>query len=151
MTGELKKRNDKKIPDTGPHRIRMEKWLSCAPFERLLNLEIVEAAEGKSTLKMPFLIDFAQGRGFVHGGALLTLADTTMVMAIKSILSPRTLFFTISLEAKFIRTVKQGIVTAKAMISRQEESVIYGKTILYDEAGKIVMEVNSAFKIARNK
>ena len=75
--------------DTGPHRFTMKGWISCAPFERLLQMEIVEAEQGRSVLKMPFLIDFAQGGGLMHGGALVSLADTAVVMAIKSIVPPK--------------------------------------------------------------
>ena len=70
---------------TGPHTFDMEGWISCAPFERLLHMEIVEASDGRATLTMPFLIDFAQGAGLLHGGALVSLADTAVVMAIKSL------------------------------------------------------------------
>jgi len=49
--------------DTGPHQFQMEGWVSRAPFERLLHIEIVEAADGRAMLKMPFLVDFAQGAG----------------------------------------------------------------------------------------
>ncbi len=71
---------------TGPHRVRLEQWISCAPFERLLNMEIVEAKDGHAVLTMPFFYDLAQGAGLMHGGALVSLADTAVVMAIKSLL-----------------------------------------------------------------
>ncbi|NIP52626.1 MAG: PaaI family thioesterase, partial [Phycisphaerae bacterium] len=61
-----------------------------------------------------FLIDFAQGGGLMHGGALVSLADTAVVMAIKSIVPPQTHFATISLQTKFLHPVKKGIVTARA-------------------------------------
>ena len=64
----------------------MNQWISCAPFERLLNMTIVEACDGRATLTMPFLIDYAQGAGLMHGGALVSLADTAVAMAIKSII-----------------------------------------------------------------
>jgi hypothetical protein len=32
----------------------MDGWISCAPFERLLNMEIVEASDGQAILRMPF-------------------------------------------------------------------------------------------------
>ena len=52
--------------DTGPHQFQLESWISCAPFERLLHIEIVKAADGHATLTMPFLLDFAQGAGLMH-------------------------------------------------------------------------------------
>ena len=50
---------------TGPHRFQMDDWLSCAPFEKLLHMQIIEASEGNATLEMPFLFEFAQGSGLI--------------------------------------------------------------------------------------
>jgi uncharacterized protein (TIGR00369 family) len=128
----------------------MDDWISCAPYERLLNITIVEAADGAATLTMPFLIDFAQGGGLMHGGALVGLADTAVVMAIKSMVPPETHFATISLEAKFLHPVKQGNVTAKAMVLNRKEEILMGQATVYDEAKRPVMTFSSTFKIARD-
>ena len=120
---------------TGPHRFSMDAWIRCAPFERLLHMTIVEAADGKAVLTMPFLLDFAQGAGLMHGGALVSLADTAVVMAIKSLLPPQTHFATIAMETKFLYPVKKGRVTAKAEVSKQEGRNLRGKATLYDDEG----------------
>ena len=135
---------------TGPHHFDMEDWISCAPFERLLRIKIVEAAEGRATLSMPFLVDLAQGGGLMHGGALVSLADTAVVMAIKSLVPPQTHFATVSLETKFLYPVKQGIVTAEAEVTNREGEVLQGKATVYNEASRPVMEFFSTFKIAKD-
>lgn len=137
-------------PFTGPHRFQMEEWISCAPFERLLNMEIVSAENGRATLEMPFVMDLAQGAGLMHGGALVSLADTAVVMAIKSILAPETHFATISLETKFLYPVKQGIVTAKAEVSGREDRILHGHAVVYNEDQRSVIEFSSTFKIAKD-
>ncbi len=135
---------------TGPHRFPMEAWISCAPFERLLHMMIIEAADGKATLKMPFLLDFAQGAGLMHGGALVSLADTAVVMAIKSLLPPQTHFATIAMETKFLYPVKKGLVTAKAEVLKRDGRNLQGTAILYDDEGRAVLEFSSAFKVAKD-
>lgn len=136
---------------TGPHQFQLESWISCAPFERLLHLEIIEAQNGKATLTMPFLLDFAQGGGLMHGGALVSLADTAVVMAIKSLLPQGIHFATISMEIKFLYPVKQGVVTARAEVIHREGRTIDGRATLYNEEGRCVLEFCSVFKIARDK
>jgi uncharacterized protein (TIGR00369 family) len=128
----------------------MDDWISCAPFERLLNITIVEAADGAATLTMPFLIDFAQGGGLMHGGALVGLADTAVVMAIKSVVPPQTHFATISLETKFLRPVKQGEVTAKAQVVNRKGEILMGQSTVYDDEKRPVMAFSSTFKIAKD-
>jgi acyl-CoA thioesterase len=136
--------------DTGPHRFTLEAWISCAPFERLLHMEIVEAAEGRAVLTMPFLIDFAQGAGLLHGGALVSLADTAVVMAIKSILPPSTHFATTALETRFIRPVRHGAVTARAQTIAESDRIFHGNATIFDDRTRPVLEFSSTFKIARN-
>ena len=135
---------------TGPHRFDMEGWISCAPFERLLHMEIVEASDGRATLTMPFLVDLAQGAGLLHGGALVSLADTAVVMAIKSLAPVQTHFATISLEAKFLYPVKQGVVTAKAKIIQQEGRILQGQATVYNEEERPVLQFSSTFKVAKD-
>ncbi|MCF8112567.1 MAG: PaaI family thioesterase, partial [Desulfotignum sp.] len=99
---------------TGPHQVILDQWISCAPFEKLLGLNIVEAKDGRSYLTMPFLYHLAQGQGMAHGGAVVTLADTAVAMAIKSILPPDSRFGTISLNAEFMGPVTKGVLSARA-------------------------------------
>lgn len=138
------------VRETGPHQFEMEGWISCAPFERLLHVEIVEASGGRATLRMPFLVDFAQGTGLMHGGALVSLADTAVVMAIKSILTPQTHFATTALEARFLRPVTQGIVTAEVHVVSREGRTLQGRATVYDEEQTPVLEFSSTFKIAKD-
>jgi len=128
----------------------MEAWISCAPFERLLNITILEAADGRATLSMPFFIDYAQGGGLMHGGALISLADTAVVMAIKSIIAPQSHFATIALEAKYLLPVRKGIVIAEARVVHREDRILKGKATIYGEDKRAVMEFASTFKIAKD-
>jgi len=142
---------EKKISQaTGPHEFEMTEWISCAPYERLLNMTIVDARDGRAKLTMPFLIDYAQGAGLLHGGALVSLADTSVVMAIKSIIAPLSHFATTELECRFLLPVKKGIVTAEAEVVSRQGRQLKGKAILYDEEGRAVLEFRSTFKIARD-
>lgn len=135
---------------TGPHRFNMTAWISCAPFEKLLAMEIVEADAGRAILKMPFYENFAQGAGLMHGGALVSLADTAVVMAIKSVVPPETHFATISMESRFHHPVKQGILLAKAAVVERQGDILKGTCDVYDEADRSVMTFTSVFKIAKD-
>ncbi|MBI9087455.1 MAG: PaaI family thioesterase [Desulfobacterales bacterium] len=135
-------------PSTGPHRVELEKWIACAPFERLLGMEIKEADEGRAVLTMPFERQFAQGKGLLHGGALVSLADTAVVMAIKSLLPENTHFATVSLETNFLKPVRQGIVTARAWVVRREDRTLWGQATVYDESEAEVLAFTSVFKVA---
>jgi len=135
---------------TGPHQFGMGAWISPAPFERLLHITIVQASEGQATLTMPFLVDYAQGAGLMHGGALVSLADTAVVMAIKSLLPAGSHFATIRLETRFLLPVKKGVVTARARVVSRVDRTLEGEATLFDDQERAVMEFTSTFKIARD-
>jgi len=153
LAGKSSERTSKKQSataevSTGPHRFEMAGWISCAPFERLLNISIVKASDGEAILTMPFYLDYAQGGGLMHGGALVSLADTAVVMAIKSLIPPESHFATIALETKFLLPVKKGKVTAEAKVVEREGRILRGRATLFDEQKRAVMEFSSTFKMA---
>lgn len=145
---------EKHEPDnTGPHNIRMEDWLSCAPFENLLHMKIESAADGHAVLSMPFLHQFSQGAGLLHGGALTSLADTAVAIACKSLLPTGTHFATLSLKSTFLAPVQKGIVTAHAVVtkSKSDQRTLHGQATVKDQNNKEVMRFTSLFKIARRQ
>ncbi len=148
------KQSNRQIHDnTGPHYIQMEDWLSCAPFEDLLHLKIEKATGGQAVLSMPFLYQFSQGAGLLHGGALTSLADTAVAIACKSLLPAGTHFATLSLESTFLAPVQEGIVTAYAVISKskRDKHILHGEATITDQNGRDVMRFISTFKISRKQ
>ena len=133
---------------TGPHYVELSDWISCAPFEKLLNMEVVVAENAKAILRMPFLYDYAQGAGLMHGGAIVSLADTAVVMAIKSSLPPQTHFATVSLPSKFLYPIKKGNISAHAEARIEDKRTIQGTATVFNDDEKPVLEFNSVFKIA---
>ena len=140
---------NKMRPDTGPHQVKLEKWISCAPFEKLLGIDIIEADQGQSCLTMPFVYQLAQGKGMAHGGAIVTLADTAVAMAIKSILPPDSRFGTISLNAEFLGPVTKGVLSARAEVTPLENRQVQGQAVVTDEDGRQVMRFSAMFKLGR--
>ena len=134
----------------GPHDVQLERWISCSPFEKLLGIEIHEAQNGHSLLTMPFVRQLAQGAGLAHGGAMVTLADTAVAMAVKSLVPPGSRFGTISLTSEFLAPVTRGILTAKADVSLLEERLIQGNCRVRDEEDREVLTFTSLFKLARD-
>ena len=135
---------------TGPHTVKLEKWISCAPFEELLGIKIIEARTGCAHLTMPFVYKLAQGKGMAHGGAIVTLADTAVAMAVKNIIPKDSRFGTISLNAEFLAPVTKGLLTAKATVKVLENRRIQGVATVFDEKDRDVMKFSAVFKLAKD-
>jgi uncharacterized protein (TIGR00369 family) len=134
---------------TGPHTITARPWIDPANFGRLLHIKIVASHDGTAVLTMPFLIDFAQGSGLMHGGALVSLADTAVVMAIKSLVPPGTRFATTSIETKFLFPVKSGVVTASARVTAKRQHRFYGRATLFNQDKRPIMTFRATFRMAK--
>jgi len=135
---------------TGPHDFKLKTWISCAPFEKLLGIQIMEAKDGHAVLTMPFVFKLAQGGGLAHGGAIVTLADTSVAMAIKSIIPAKSRFGTIKLSSEFLAPVTKGILLAKASVQLLENRMIQGDSIVFNEEKKAVMKFSAVFKLAKD-
>jgi len=136
---------------TKERQFEMEGWITPAPFEDLLGMTIVEAEGGKAVLTMPFTVKLAQGGGLLHGGALTTLADTAVAMAIKTLLPEGTMFATTELSTRFIAPVIEGTVTARAAIDGPKGRTFHGEALLFDEEGREVARFTSLFRVARGQ
>ena len=132
-------------------QFRLDGWVSTAPFEDLLQMQIDHAGEGRAVLRMPFTVKHAMGAGLMHGGALTSLADTAVAMAIKSLLKPGTHFATLDLQGHFLAPVKAGEVRAEARADGPEGRDFNGRASLFDATGQEVYRFTSRFRVARGQ
>ncbi len=135
----------------GESQFELEGWIDTAPFEDLVGLSIEKAEGGRAILSLSFVVHLAQGGGLLHGGALTTLADTAVAMAIKSLLPAGTLFATTELTTRFLAPVTEGRVTAMASVREPEGRTIRGEAVIIDEEGREVAHFSSIFRVARGQ
>jgi uncharacterized protein (TIGR00369 family) len=141
--------NEPRRPDIP--QFQLEEWIATAPFEDYVGLILEAAANGEARLSMPFRLCLANGGGVMHGGALVTLADTAVAMAIKSILPPGTIFATTELETRFLAPVLEGTVTALARVRGPQGRIFHGEAEVRDAADTVVARFHSVFRIARGQ
>ncbi|MBJ6723226.1 PaaI family thioesterase [Geomesophilobacter sediminis] len=134
-----------------PNQIPFElpEWIACAPFEEYLGMTIEAAEAGRAVLTMPFKIKLAQGAGVMHGGAVTSLADTAVAMAIKSLVPEGTDFVTVEMTLKFLAAVHEGTVRAEARATRLDERKITGAADIFSGTEKVAEF--SAFFLIRKK
>ncbi|MFA5701085.1 MAG: PaaI family thioesterase [Desulfuromonas sp.] len=136
---------------TGPHTVELDEWISCAPFEQALGIEIIQAQGGYAELVMPFTYMLANGAAMLHGGAMTTLADTAAVFALKSFLTPGTHFATVHMEVDFLYPVMEGRVRARAQVEHEHGRSWKACVGLFDAAEHEVMQMRAMFKVARQQ
>lgn len=139
------------MPAAGEKPFRLNGWVDTAPFEDVCGLEHEQIGDGKAVLSCLFRVKLAQGGGVMHGGALTTLADTAVAMAIKSLLPEGTVFATTELCTRFLAPVRCGRVRAIATVRGPEGRTFYGEAQVVDDSGRTVVGFTSVFRVARGQ
>ncbi len=72
-------------------------------FVGLIGVKLESVHKGKAVMRMPFRREITNGTGAVHGGAILSLCDTTFYVALASIYGREQETTTASLTCSFLR------------------------------------------------
>lgn len=140
---------DQLVGKDTPLPFTLPEWIATAPFEEYLGMRIEEARDGRAVLSMPFRAALCQGAGLMHGGAVTSLADTALAMAIKSLLPEGTNFVTIEMTLTFHAPVRWGTVKALAQVTRRTERDIAGEVEVITEEGVKAATFRAVFRVKR--
>ncbi|MEA3240877.1 MAG: PaaI family thioesterase [Pseudomonadota bacterium] len=81
-------------------------------FAKYVGIELMEAAEGKAKVRLKIKDHHLNGVNMVHGGAIFSLADFAFAVASNS---HGTLALGINANISYVKSAKDGILTAEAM------------------------------------
>ena len=115
-----------------------------APFEKYLGIKIIKARDGYAKLKMPYRKELTNPHGSIHGGAITSLADTAMAVAISSKYLYSSLY-TVKLEIKFKSPANKGEIFAEARVIDKRKRLVFGRVEIRDEEGKLLAQVATTF------
>jgi len=119
-----------------------------APFEEYLSISIIEAKDGYAKLKMPYQKEFTNPHGSIHGGAIASLADTAMAVAISSKYLHSS-FYTVKLEIKFRAPANKGEIFAKAKVIDKKKKLVFGRVEIKDSKDKLLAQVLATFYLTK--
>ena len=118
-----------------------------SPYYRLLKMEVLEIRKGKSIIQMPFRKKLTHPYGIVHGGAIASLADSAVAMALIDLVKPSDRITTIEFKINFFTSVSQGKLTAQAKIIYKGSKTAVGDVDVINEDGKLVAKVIATYMI----
>lgn len=109
--------------------MKMEKKVQ-AEFERLLGIQVLELEDGRALLKLPFCRTFTNPHGSMHGGAIVTLADTAAANALL-VRYAGCGFLTVKFTVRFLRQAT-GDIFAEARITRVRKNIVTLKVSVFN-------------------
>lgn len=111
---------------------------SLVPFAGLLGIEILAASPEEVRGRMEWAPERCTSGGVLHGGALMTLADTVAATCAFLNLPPGATTSTIESKTNFLRAVTAGAVEATARPLHVGRSTIALQTEVVDGEGRKV-------------
>jgi uncharacterized protein (TIGR00369 family) len=121
-----------------------------SPYYRLLGMEVKEIKEGESRIEMPFRKDLTHPYGIAHGGAIASLADSAVAMALIGLVEPKDRITTIEFKINFFASVDKGELEARAKIIHKGTKTAVGDVEVVNEKGKLVAKLVATYSIKRS-
>lgn len=128
---------------------QVRKVANSSPYHRLLEIEATEIREGESRIQMLFKQELTHPYGMVHGGAIASLADSAVAMALISLVEPKDRITTIEFKINFFVPVSKGEIKAHAKIIHKGSKTAVGDVEVINEGGKLVAKVIATYSIMR--
>ena len=99
---------------------------------------------------MPFREELTNPNGFVHGGAIASLADATIALALVSLLG-HGVFSTAKMEIRFRSPTRGQTLVCESKIESNRGSFYFGKALVKEEGGKVVAEAQATLSVPERK
>jgi uncharacterized protein (TIGR00369 family) len=118
------------------------------PFIEHLGFELLRFEGGESAVQFQPLPEHLNIFGKVHGGVLMTLMDTTMAQAARSV-QPDHGAITIEMKTSFFRPAEgASIIRAQGKLLHRTRTLAFTEATVYDQAGQACAHATGTFKYA---
>lgn len=118
-------------------------------YAHLLSLELTEVVRGAAVVSLTLRPELTRMEGIMHGGALVSLADTAAAFAVLSLLAPNEQTVTVDLTFHFLRPVRRGRVNAHARVLRAGRRLVTAAIEVFDETPELVATALTTYAVRR--
>jgi|SRR5215472_17512904 len=114
--------------------------IAFMPFARHLGLELDEATADRVVARLAWAPELCTAAGVLHGGALMTLADSAGALVTFLGLPDGATTATITSSTQLLRPVTGGTVRAVAVPLHRGRTTVTAQTSLFDDDGRLVAQ-----------
>lgn len=107
-------------------------------YWNLLGMTVEKREKGKASVVLPVTDKLLQLFGVVHGGAIASLIDSSIGVALHGFLAPGQTAATVEMNINFLLPVTDGRLTATAVILQQGKRIIVGSADVRDDSRRLV-------------
>ncbi len=120
-----------------------------SPFSRILGIEVVDIDQGFVRLRMPFSKKLTQPYGTIHGGAIVSLADSAVAKALATMIGPDQKITAIEIKCNFLAPIKDGVMTAEGKIIHKGNRISVGEVNIWDDENRLVARAMATYAIMK--
>lgn len=106
-------------------------------FPTLVGIEIDSIEHGRAQLSIDVTEKHLQLQNIMHGGAIATLIDTAVAVAIIGASQPGARFTTIEMKVNYLAPIREGRVVADARLIRDGRTIVVAECDVTDSHGKL--------------
>ena len=119
--------------------------LPAPPIMRLMDMERMEAEEGRVVVTMRAQEFHYNPLGGVHGGVIATLLDTAAACSVHTTLPAGTAYTSLDLTTKFLRpaSTASGLLRCEGSVISRGRRTALAQAHLTDEAGRLIAHATS--------
>lgn len=122
-------------------------WLRdlASPWVNELGLVIEKVDASSAQLRLPFHAKLCRDGGTICGQALVSAADTAMIMALGGVLGGFRPMTTVNLSINFLRPVANGDVRLTARVIKPGKTLSYGEIEMLNPQGKVAAHATCTY------
>jgi 1,4-dihydroxy-2-naphthoyl-CoA hydrolase len=118
----------------------LDDLIAGMPFATQLGMTLAQASPDRVVAELAWTPDLCTSTGVMHGGALMSLADTAGAIVAVLSLAEGQVTATLTSTTQFFRPVTGGTVRAVAVPLNKGRTTITVQTSLYDASDKLVTQ-----------
>ncbi|MEO7057097.1 MAG: PaaI family thioesterase [Caldimonas sp.] len=121
----------------------------AADYVKQLELRVDEVSAGRVVLSMPVAPALVHGGGVLCGQAIMSAADTAMLMAMIAQLGEFRPMTTVQLQTSFVRPVPKSVESVRivATVLRHGKSLSYGEVEFRTPDGKLAAHATTTYAL----
>jgi uncharacterized protein (TIGR00369 family) len=117
------------------------------PFDELLGLEVLRAADGEAEVRLVLTPAHLNRRGVAHGGVVSALLDVSLGAAVVSTTTAEEWCGTLELSVQFRDPARRGPLTGRGRVERRGRSVAFAAGEVLDARGRVVTAAHGVWTI----
>jgi uncharacterized protein (TIGR00369 family) len=123
---------------------------SEAPYYKLLGMTASSDAPGRARVLLPFRAELTQLYGGVHGGALLSLADAALNLAVATTFEDGESTASVDVSMSFLAPAGQRDLEATGVVTRRGRRVAFAECVIR-AGGEDVARAKGVCYVSRRK